>query len=78
MKTNVIGKHVQQCTGSRSQEQPRLAAYTVAEVAALLGLSPGSTYALVRRGSIPARRMSRGQWIVPKRCFHRWLEGWSS
>ena len=77
MKTNVIGKHVQHCTGSRSQ-QPRQAAYTVPEVAALLGLSPGSTYALVRRGSIPGRQMSRKQWTVPKRCFHRWLEGWSS
>jgi len=78
MKTNVIGKHVQHRTGSRSQAQPGQAAYTVPEVAALLGLTPGRTYALVRRGSIPARRMSRGQWMVPKRCFHRWLEGWSS
>jgi excisionase family DNA binding protein len=77
MKTNVIGKHVQHCSGSRSQ-QPRQAVYTVPEVAALLGLSPGNAYALVRRGRIPAHRMSGGQWIVPKRCFHRWLAGWSS
>jgi excisionase family DNA binding protein len=73
MTTNAIGEHVRHCTVSRSQEQPRRTAYTVLEVAALLGLSPGSTYALVRRGAIPARRMG-GRWIVPKRCFHRWLD----
>ena len=77
MRTNVIGAHVQHRTGSPSEEPPRRAAYTVLEVAALLGLSPGSTYALVRRGAIPARRMG-GRWIVPKRCFHRWLDGWSA
>jgi excisionase family DNA binding protein len=33
------------------------AAYTVGEVAVLLGLSRGGTYALVRSGMIPALRM---------------------
>jgi excisionase family DNA binding protein len=54
-------------------DQPRRAAYTVREVAALLGLSPGTTYALIRAGAVPARRMG-GRWIVPKRRFHRWLD----
>lgn len=48
------------------------AAFTVAEVSELLGLSLGSTYALVRAGEIPARKM-RGRWIVPKRRFYSWL-----
>lgn len=54
-------------------DQPPRAAYTVREVADLLGLSTGTTYALVRSGDIPARRMG-GRWIVPKRRFHRWLD----
>ena len=49
------------------------AAYTVGEVAVLLGLSRGGTYALVRSGMIPALRMG-GRWIVPKRRFHAWLD----
>ena len=57
----------------RPDDTPSRAAYTVREVAALLGLSPGTTYALVRAGAIPARRMG-GRWIVPKRRFHRWLD----
>jgi excisionase family DNA binding protein len=57
----------------RPDDAPGRAAYTVREVAALLGLSPGTTYALVRAGAIPARRMG-GRWIVPKRRFHRWLD----
>jgi excisionase family DNA binding protein len=48
-------------------------AYTVMEVAGLLGLSRGGTYALIRAGTIPARRTGR-RWIVPKRRFHDWLD----
>ena len=48
-------------------------AYTVVEVAVLLGLSRGSTYALVRSGAIPALRMG-GRWIVPKQRLHAWLD----
>jgi excisionase family DNA binding protein len=58
-------------------DRPRRAAYTVREVAALLGLSPGTTYALVRAGAIPARRMG-GRWIVPKQRFDDWLNARSS
>jgi excisionase family DNA binding protein len=59
---------------ARPDDKPRRAAYTVREVAVILGLSPGTTYTLVRAGAIPARRMG-GRWIVPKRRFHRWLNG---
>lgn len=46
--------------------------YTVVEVAELLGLSRGLTYALVRDGTIPARKLG-GCWKVPKEAFHAWL-----
>ena len=49
------------------------AAYTVVEIAMLLGLSRGGTYGLIRAGKIPALRMG-GRWIVPKRRFHKWLD----
>lgn len=49
------------------------AAYTVVEIAMLLGLSRGGTYGLIRAGKIPALRMG-GRWIVPKRRFHAWLD----
>jgi excisionase family DNA binding protein len=48
------------------------AVYTVREVAHLLDLSLGSTYALIRTGEIPARKMG-GRWVVPKQRFHTWL-----
>lgn len=47
--------------------------YTVREVARLLGLSLGTTYALVRDGSIPATRLG-GRWVIPKQRFHSWLD----
>jgi len=50
------------------------AVYTVAEVAEMLSLSRGSTYALIRSGDIPALKMG-ARWIVPKRRFHDWLDG---
>ncbi|MEV6927425.1 helix-turn-helix domain-containing protein [Dactylosporangium sp. NPDC051485] len=48
------------------------AVYTVAEVAELLSLSPGSTYALVRTSEIPARKLG-GRWVIPIRAFEHWL-----
>lgn len=48
------------------------AVYTVAEVAGLLSLSTGSTYTLVRKGEIPAKKMG-GRWVIPKRRFEAWL-----
>ncbi|MFI7213135.1 helix-turn-helix domain-containing protein [Micromonospora maritima] len=47
--------------------------YTVREVATLLGLSLGSTYTLVRDGTIPATRLG-GRWVIPRARFHAWLE----
>ncbi|MCM0675244.1 helix-turn-helix domain-containing protein [Micromonospora phytophila] len=47
--------------------------YTVREVANLLNLSLGSTYALVRDGTIPATRLG-GRWLIPRARFHAWLD----
>ncbi|MFE7872752.1 helix-turn-helix domain-containing protein [Micromonospora humida] len=47
--------------------------YSVREVARLLSLSLGSTYALVREGEIPARKLG-GRWVIPKKRFHAWLD----
>lgn len=46
--------------------------YTVPQVAALLGISDGLAYELVRAGEIPAKRLGR-RWIVPRARFHAWL-----
>jgi excisionase family DNA binding protein len=73
MTTGVVGEPTEQGGDPHADERLCRAAYNVLEVAALLGLSPGSTYALVRSGGIPARRVG-GRWIVPKRRFHRWLD----
>jgi|GEM_PF-6371416 len=53
------------------------AVYTVAETAALLTLSLGSTYALVREGVIPAKKIG-GRWVIPKERFHQWLNALTS
>jgi excisionase family DNA binding protein len=47
--------------------------YSVAEVAALLNLALGSTYALLRSGDIPARKLG-SRWVIPKQPFHEWLD----
>jgi excisionase family DNA binding protein len=47
--------------------------YTVADVAQLLRLSVGSTYALVRNGTIPAKKLGR-RWVIPKARFRAWLD----
>jgi excisionase family DNA binding protein len=47
--------------------------YTVAEVARLLRLSPGSTYALVRNGTIPAKKLG-SRWVISKTRFRAWLD----
>jgi excisionase family DNA binding protein len=49
------------------------AVYTVAETAEILSLSLGSTYALVRSGEIPAKKVG-GRWLVPKSRLHQWLD----
>lgn len=49
------------------------AVYTVAEVAHLLTLSLGATYAMVRSGDIPARKIG-ARWVIPKHRFHTWLD----
>jgi excisionase family DNA binding protein len=42
-------------------------------VAALLSLSRGSAYQLVRTGEIPSLKLG-GRWVIPKRRFHGWLD----
>src|SRR3954453_10447627 len=49
------------------------AVYTVREVAHLLSLSLGATYALVRAGEIPARRLG-SRWVIPRARFLQWLD----
>lgn len=46
--------------------------YTVKEVSQCLRLSLGGTYALIRSGEIPAKRLG-GRWVIPKRRFVAWL-----
>ena len=48
------------------------AVYTVREVSVLLALSVGTTYALVRNGTIPAVRLGR-RWVIPRQRFHEWI-----
>ncbi|WP_433793058.1 helix-turn-helix domain-containing protein [Actinoplanes sp. CA-252034] len=47
--------------------------YTVKEVAGMLSLNLGGTYALIRSGEIPAIKLG-GRWVVPRGRFHTWLE----
>jgi excisionase family DNA binding protein len=49
------------------------AVYTVREVAHLLSLSLGATYALVRSGQIPAHRLG-SRWVIPRGRFEQWLD----
>jgi excisionase family DNA binding protein len=48
--------------------------YTVEEVAELLSLSRGITYASLRDGTIPAERVGR-RWVISRRRLHAWLDG---
>lgn len=50
------------------------AVYTVKEAAAVLRIGLSSAYALVREGTIPARRAG-GRWLIPKARLHAWLNG---
>jgi len=52
----------------------RCLTYSVDEVAALLGVSRGMAYQLVRDGVIPAQRVGR-RWLVPRKRLHAWLDG---
>jgi excisionase family DNA binding protein len=58
--------------GATARLRATRAVYTVREVAELLSLSLGSTYALIRSGEIPALKLG-GRWVVPKKRFHAWL-----
>ncbi len=47
--------------------------YTVAEVATMLNLNLGGTYALIREGVIPAMKLG-GRWAIPRHRFDQWLD----
>lgn len=47
--------------------------YSVRQVAGLLGLNLGTTYELVRRGEIPAKRLGRRR-LDRREAFHAWLQ----
>jgi excisionase family DNA binding protein len=49
------------------------AVYTVKEVSHYLRISLGGTYALIRSGEIPAKKLG-GRWVIPKRRFAEWLD----
>jgi excisionase family DNA binding protein len=71
------GKAMARVFNLRSQEQMvngDRVTYTVAQVAAQLGISRATTYALLRRGEIPARRIG-SRWIIACRRFNSWLDG---
>ena len=53
---------------------PARLTYTVEEVAQLLNLSRGITYASLRDGTIPAERIGR-RWVISRRRLHAWLDG---
>lgn len=48
--------------------------YTVDEVAQVLSLSRGITYASLRDGTIPAERVGK-RWVISRRRLHAWLDG---
>ncbi|GAB6899616.1 helix-turn-helix domain-containing protein [Kineosporia succinea] len=48
------------------------AVYTVMEVAQLLSLSRGTTYTMIRKGEIPAKKIG-DRWVIPKARFNAWL-----
>jgi len=70
--TTVVQLHARTLRPAAGQPDGQRAVYTVKEVAQLLSLSLGSTYTLVRDGTIPARRMG-GRWVIPRQRFHDWL-----
>jgi excisionase family DNA binding protein len=48
--------------------------YTVDELAGLLDLSRGLTYASLRDGTIPAERVGK-RWVISRRRVRAWLDG---
>ncbi|WP_093944630.1 helix-turn-helix domain-containing protein [Actinoalloteichus hoggarensis] len=49
------------------------AAYSVTEVARLLGIGRSLAYHQVRAGVIPARQIG-DRWVISKVKFHKWLD----
>lgn len=55
--------------------QTKPLAYTVAQAAELIGISPWSYYDRLKRGEVPGRRMGPGRTIiVPRTHLERFIE----
>ncbi|HKM39040.1 MAG TPA: helix-turn-helix domain-containing protein [bacterium] len=48
--------------------------FSIAEVAALLGIHLRAAYELARQPGFPALKVSPRRIVVPKQAFFRWLE----
>jgi len=48
--------------------------FTIPEAAALLGISVRLAYELARAGDLPARRLGRRRWVVPRAALDTYLE----
>ncbi len=60
--------------------QPVKLAYSVFEVAEILGISTDKTYELIRANALPHKRLGR-RIIIPSQRFYEWLnstESWES
>ena len=76
-KAAVGGSHVADVIDIRTGGivlTPARVTYTVPEIAALLGISRATAYAMLRAGEIPARRIG-SRWIIACRRFDLWLQG---
>ena len=56
----------------RTRQQERLT-YTVEEVGEMLGISRCNAYALVREGKLPAIRIGKRRWVIPKKRIEELL-----
>lgn len=49
--------------------------YTVAEAAAIAGISADSIYRMIREGKFPCIRLGERSMLIPRRKFEAWLNG---
>lgn len=59
---------------SKNERQHELAALSVEQVAALLGIGRTLAYNAVRKGEIPRVRVG-GRWLIPRAALQAWLNG---
>ena len=66
-------KHLGQDAAGSGRAGGRLR-YSVAETAAMLGVSPNTIYIMLSRGQIKGRKMGRRVWFLPDEIA-AWLRG---